>query len=123
MSRPVRGERSVTVKKKDVILVVPPQHRKFDKAEREYVSQIAAAMTQMREGSGLTLQQLAKATGASAAALGRAETGVKAGRIPNFDQLRVWSKAMGWQMQIVFCEPGPDEKWVQLDKPARKKTV
>ncbi|HEX4385580.1 MAG TPA: helix-turn-helix transcriptional regulator [Myxococcales bacterium] len=99
--------------------------RKLDKGERELIKEIAAAILKMRKSSGLTLEQLAKMGGSSASIVNRTERGVAGLRTPDFNRLRQWSKAMGWHMKIVFVEPAPGEKWVQVDKPApgRKKIV
>ena len=112
-------------KKKKVPELPQRPRRKLDKSERQFVAEIAAAITKMRKASGLTLAQLALMTGSSASIVHRTEHGVAGLRVPDFNRLRSWSKAMGWHMKIVFVEPDPGEKWVQVDKPSpsRKKIV
>jgi transcriptional regulator with XRE-family HTH domain len=111
--------------KKKVVQLPQRPPRKLDKSERQFVAEIAAAILKMRKSSGLTLEQLAKMTGSSAPIVNRTERGVPGLRPPDFNRLRTWSKAMGWHMKIVFMEPAPGEKWVQVDKPSptRKKIV
>ena len=105
-------------------LMVRPR-RKLDKSERQFVAEISAALLKMRKSSGLTLEQVAKMTGSSAPIVNRTERNVPGLRPPDFNRLRTWSKAMGWQLKIVFIEPDANEKWVQVDKPSptRKKIV
>jgi transcriptional regulator with XRE-family HTH domain len=97
--------------------------RMQDKPTRAFVVEISAALMKMRKGAGLTQAQLALMTGSSQASVHRTETAVAGLRVPDFDRLRRLAKAAGWQMKVVFAEPEPGAKSVQVDKPApnRKK--
>src|SRR5450432_4009928 len=117
-------------KKKDPPQKEPPRkqrrpRRMQDKATRAFVVEISAALMKMRKSAGLTQAQLALMTGSSQASVHRTETAVAGLRVPEFDRLRRLAKEAGWQMKIVFTEPEPGAKHVQVDKPApnRKKII
>jgi transcriptional regulator with XRE-family HTH domain len=99
--------------------------RMQDKSTRAFVVEISAALMKMRKSAGLTQAQIALMTGSSQASVHRTETAVKGLRVPEFDRLRRMAKAAGWQLKVVFTEPGPGAKHVQVDKPApnRKKII
>jgi transcriptional regulator with XRE-family HTH domain len=102
--------------KKKVVELPQRPRRKLDKAERQFVAEVAAAMSKMLKSSGLTAKQLAKMTGSTTSLVDRAERGVATVPTPDLDRLRRWSKAMGWQMKLVFIEPEAGQKWLQFDK-------
>jgi transcriptional regulator with XRE-family HTH domain len=108
--------------KKPVELPQRPR-RKLDKAERQFVAEVAAALVKMRKTSGLSQKELARMTGSTAPHVERAERGVPSLPTPDFDRLRRWSKAMGWQMTIVFMEPAPGEKWIQFARSSPKSST
>ena len=99
--------------------------RMQDKATRAFIEEISAALMKMRKSAGLTQAQLAMMTRSSQASVHRTETAVAGLRAPDFDRLRRCAKAMGWQLKVVFTEPEPGAKSVQVDKPSpdRKKII
>jgi hypothetical protein len=112
--------------KKKEPLGKPRRPRKMqDKSTRAFVVEISAALMKMRKSAGLTQAQLGLMTGNSQALVHRTETAVAGLRAPEFDRLRRLSKAAGWQLKIVFTEPEPGAKQVQVDKPSpnRKKII
>ncbi|HEX4385582.1 MAG TPA: helix-turn-helix transcriptional regulator [Myxococcales bacterium] len=103
----------------------PRRPRTFDKEKRKFVEEISAALLKMRKVSGLTQGQVALLTGRSQALVHRGERAVKGLMVPDFDRVRKLAAVMGWHTKIVFTEPAPGVKAVQVDRPAptRKKII
>jgi transcriptional regulator with XRE-family HTH domain len=91
-----------------------------DPVQRRFVSEVAAAVRNMRTSAGLTQEQLAQLVGTSQPTIGRLENGIVA-RTPQWDTLRRIATALGWHLKLVFTEPARSSSFVQVDAPSPKR--
>jgi DNA-binding XRE family transcriptional regulator len=80
---------------------------------RRLIQQVALKVRSMREGRGLTQEQLAKLIGSSQPTIARLERGLDQ-RVPRWDLLRRIGLALGKQLKWVFADPPEDSDGEEL---------
>lgn len=94
--------------------------RRAAREERRFIREVARAVASMRELNGLLQADVAILAGDSQAGISRIERGIER-RAPNWAQLRRIATALGWQLKVVFAEPGGPMVEVEKPSPKRKK--
>jgi len=87
---------------------------------RRLIAEVAMAVKGMREGAGLTQQQLANAIGSSQPTIARLERGLDQ-RVPRWDLLRRIAWALNKQLKWVFAERSEGTPLVEVASSRRQR--
>jgi len=87
---------------------------------RRLIAEVAIAVKGMREGAGLTQQQLANAIGSSQPTIARLERGLDQ-RVPRFDLLQRIAWALNKQLKWVFADRAEGMPLVEVARTPRQR--